>query len=223
MKPDVATAERARLSEAFPTLELNTSGVPSIVTGILRLDAGIGFSIHLEVPGNYPRGIPKLRCDPTEIPWEVDGHVYPGSGIACLCVSSEYRRHWPYGSDLADFLEVLVKPYLIGQAYYQVHGHWPPGLGRPHGPEGIIEAYRELLAPLGSVDIPVIANVMRLLARPGDPGGHEICPCGSGKKLRKCHRSFLIDLRQDVDPEHAAADYRILEPRPRRRDRVTTL
>lgn len=212
MKPAVATVERARLSRAFPTLELDTSGVPSVVSGTFPLDSGIGFTIRLEIPGNYPRGIPRLRCDPKEIPWEIDRHVYPGSGIACLCVSSEYRKHWPYGSDLTDFLEVLVKPYLIGQAYYQAHDHWPLGLGRSHGPEGIIEAYRELLAPLGSVDTPVITNVMRFLARPGDPGGHELCPCGSGERLRKCHRSFLIDLRRDVDPEHAAADYRILEP-----------
>ncbi|WP_420635832.1 SEC-C metal-binding domain-containing protein [Candidatus Palauibacter sp.] len=210
MKPEVATAERARLSEAFPTLELDTSGVPSVVTGTLRLDSGIGFSIHLEIPGNYPRGIPKLRLDPKEIPWEIDRHVYPESGIACLCVSSEYRKHWPPGSDLTDFLVVLVQPFLVGQAYYQAHGHWPPGLGRSHGVEGIIEAYRELLTPLGSMEPPVITNFMRLLARPSDPGGHETCPCGSGRRLRECHRSLITDLRRVVDPEHAAADHSIL-------------
>ena len=73
-----------------------------------------------------------------------------------------------------------------------------------------MEVYRELLAPLRSVEARVIKNVMRLLARPSDPGGHEACPCGSGRRLRKCHRSLLTDLRRVVDPEHAAADYSIL-------------
>ena len=128
MRRDVAASERKRLAEAFPSLALDAASVPAAVTGTLHLDSGIGYSTHLEIPGNYPRGIPKLRLDPKEIPWEIDRHVYPESGIACLCVSSEYRKHWPPGSDLTDFLEILVRPYLIGQAYYQAHGHWPPAL-----------------------------------------------------------------------------------------------
>ena len=210
MRRGVAVSERQRLAAAFPSLALDVASVPAAVTGTLHPDSGIGYSIRLEIPGNYPRGVPKLRLDRNEIPWEIDRHVYPDSGIACLCVRSEYRKHWPPGSDLTDFLEVLVRPYLIGQAYYQAHGHRPPGLGRSHGVEGIMEAYRELLAPLGAVEAPVITNVMRLLARPSHPGGHETCPCGSGRRLRKCHRSLITDLRRVVDPEHAAADLSIL-------------
>ena len=170
------------------------------------LDSGIGFTVHLEIPGNYPRGTPIMRCNPKEIPWEVDRHVYPQSGQACLCVASEYRKHWPYGSDLTDFLGTLVRPYLIGQAYYQAHGHWPPGHERSHGVEGIMEAYQDLLTPLGPVGEATIRRFMKLLARPSCPKGHEICPCGSGVRLRNCHRSLLMELRGMVDPAHARND-----------------
>ena len=217
MKRTLAARERERLADAFPSLTLDTSQVPARVTGTMWLDPELGFSIDLEVPGNYPRGIPKLWCDRTEIPWEADRHVYP-NGLACLCVSSEYRKHWPPGSDLTDFLSILVRPYLIGQAYYQDHGHWPSGRERSHGVEGIIEAYQDFLAPLGAVTPPVIENFVRLLARRTDPKGHEPCPCGSGKRLRNCHRSFLVTLRRAIDPENAKEDCKLLDwERERRR------
>lgn len=173
------------------------------------LDSERGYSVNLEVPRNYPQGIPKLWCDRAQIPWEIDRHVYP-DGHACLCVAGEYRKHWPPGSDLTDFLTKLVRPFLVGQAYYQDHGHWPPGCERSHGVGGIIEAYQEMLGPVGALEVPVIEDWVRLLARRGHPKGHEACPCGSGRKLRNCHRDFLKTLRNVVDPDHAKQDWNLL-------------
>ena len=210
MKRALAARERERLADAFPSLTLVTPQGSARVTGIMWLDPELGFCIDLEVLSNYPRGIPKLWCNPREIPWEIARHVYR-NGLACLCVSSEYRKHWPPGSDLTDFLSTLVRPYLVGQAYYQDHGHWPRGHERPHGPEGIIEAYQDLLAPLEAVTHPVIENFAHLLARRAHPKGHETCPCGSGKRLRNCHQSFLMNLRRMIDPEHAKTDCELLD------------
>lgn len=210
MRRDLAVKERTRLAEAFPGLTLDTSKVPVTLTGIMRLYPGMGFSVHLEIPGDYPRGIPKMRCNPKEIPWQIDRHVDPDTGLACLCVSSEYRKHWPLGSDLTDFLEALVRPYLVGQAYYQDHGHWPTGHERFHGTAGIVEAYEELLTPLGPVSYSVLLNFVQLLSRPTHPKGHEACPCGSGKCLRNCHQSLLVELRQTIDPAHAQQDRKLL-------------
>ena len=223
MKRTLAARERERLADAFPSLTLDSSHVPARVTGIMWLEPELGFSIDLEVPGNYPLGIPKLWCKRAEIPWEIDRHVYP-NGRACLCVSSEYRKHWPPGSDLTDFLSILVRPYLVGQAYYQDHGHWPPGRERSHGVEGIIEAYQDLLAPLGAVTPRMIENFVRLLARRTDPKGHEPCPCGSGKRLRNCHRAFLVALRRAIDPGNAKEDGELLgwERERRRMPRIRT-
>lgn len=206
MREDLAARERKRLAHAFPALALDTSQVPARVSGIMWLLPELGFSIDLEVPDNYPRGIPKLWCNPREITWEIDRHVFP-NGMACLCVCSEYRMHWPPGSDLTAFLRALVRPYLVGQAYYQDHGHWPPGHERSHGIKGIVEAYRDLLAPIGPVSELVIENFSRLLALPSHPSGHEPCPCGSNEQLRDCHQAFLMDLRLIIDPEHAKADW----------------
>src|SRR5207244_273910 len=100
-----------------------------------------------------------------EIPWELDRHIIIQNGVACLCARSENRIHWPVGSNLADFVERLVKPFFVGQFYYETHSCWPSTGERSHGRNGIIEAYVELAAPLGNTSLSVIKDLMQLLAR----------------------------------------------------------
>lgn len=209
MTEAVANRERNRLGTAFPTLTLDTSAAPATVTGTLNLDSGIGFSVNLRIPEDYPEGIPRLICLPEEIPWEVDRHVLE-TGVACLCVASEYRLHWPRGSDLTDFLKCFVVPYFARQAYYQVHGHWPPGQERSHGAAGIIESFRDILADVGSPSVAMIKRFLAMLADPQHPKGCDPCPCGSGKRLRRCHGRLVRALRNRIDPKHAQVDYRLL-------------
>lgn len=234
--PDLFVHERKRLARAFPDLRLDTSWRPSAalarllrrsrtvphplksvlengppaVTGAMVVANGLGYSTILIVPDRYPKQVPVLLCDPREIPWSVDRHVYENSGIACLCVQSEYRIHWPCGSDLTDFLRDLVRPFFVGQLYFQAHHEWPAGGERSHGKAGIVEAYRDLLRTLGRVSDTTIQEFMRLLVRKNHPRGHEACPCGGGKKLRDCHRSLPGKLRRQIDPCHARNDYNIL-------------
>ena len=205
--PEQLHRERERLEEFFPRLELlvYASG-HTAVKGIFEVTDECAFSTDLQVPVGYPNKVPKLFCKPEEIPWELDRHVFPGSGVACLCVRSEYRKHWPPGSNLTDFLGSLVHPFFAGQLFYQVHGHWPTTGQRSHGRDGIIEAYTDFLLPLGRPTESQIESFMRLLARTKRPGGHEQCPCGSGLRLRHCHHKLLNSLRAQVDPLDAAAD-----------------
>ena len=215
MTEEVAKRERERLAEAFPTLKLDTSAVPPTVTGTLWLDSDFGFSVDLRIPDDYPEGIPQLICRPEEIPWEGDRDVLR-AGIACLCVSSEYRFHWPRGSDLTDFVESFVRPYFVRQAYYQAHGHWPPGQERSHDAAGIIESFSETLTELGSPSAAMIERFLIVLATHGHPKGSDPCPCGSGKKIRKCHRRLVWALRNKVDPQLARNDLSLLrQSRPR--------
>ena len=209
MTEEAADRERKRLADAFPTLTLDRSVTPTTVTGTLWLDSGFGFSIDLQIPRDYPEGIPRLVVRPEEVPWEDDRHVLD-NGRACLCVSSEYRLHWPRGSDLTDFLECFVVPYFARQAYYQSHGCWPPGQERSHGATGIVESFSEILAELGSPGIATIERFLIMLASAGHPKGHDPCPCGSGRKIRKCHRRLVCTLRNRVAPEHARDDLWLL-------------
>ena len=213
MTNEVACRERERLAVTFPTLMLDTSETPATVTGTLWLDSGIGFSVDLRIPDEYPDGIPRLICRHKEIPWEADRHV-SSAGVACLCVSSEYRLHWPRGSDLTHFLECFVRPYFARQAYYQAHGHWPPGQERSHDAAGIIESFNETLAELGSPSVATIERFLIVLASHGHPKGCDPCPCGSGKKIRRCHKRLVWGLRNRVDPQLARFDLSLLRRSP---------
>jgi len=168
--------EAAELKQRFATLELVLNGEEesAAVSGKLFVADGIAFTVALEIPGDYPMGVPVLHCDPTEISWKAHRHVNEQNGEACLCVRSEYRIHWPFGSTLTVFVERLVVPYFTGQLYYDAHGCWPPAGHRSHGAPGIIEAYLELTAGLGEPSMAMIERLMRLPARRADPKGHQL-------------------------------------------------
>ena len=211
--PLTVEREQIRIKQAFPTLALDTAtGSEAMVTGVLEVIPDVGFSTTLAIPHNYPNGVPILKCNQKEIPWDADRHVYP-NGMACLCVASEYRTHWPKGSDITDFLSKLVVPYFVAQSYFDTHGHWPATGQRSHGRAGIIESYRELLSPLGSVTERTVHDTMKLMARVSPPKGHDSCPCGSERKLRKCHRELFWKLRNKIDRRHAASDYAMVYSR----------
>ena len=221
--PELLATEQDCLEEAYPDLFLDGSRAQAVVKGVMNAIGDVGYSVNLLIPDRYPQGIPIQRCDPKEIPWDIDRHVYPRAGVACLCVPSEYRFHWPHGSNLADFLRDLVQPFFVGQAYYQAHGRWPAGAERSHGRVGVIEAYRDILSSLEPVTSEKIQRVMQLLVRKNHPKGHEICPCGSGRRLRHCHRGLLAMLRRQIDPRHAGLDYRtFLESKHKRSEAGTT-
>lgn len=207
MRHKLLKKERAALEASFPMLTLHTDNTGGgHVTGILYVMDDVGYTVNLVFSKNYPDEVPKLFCQKKEIDWEIDRHVYPNSdGLACLCVASEYRKYWPPGSTLADFLNVLVRPYLVGQAYYQAHGSWPTGRDRPHGSEGIIAAYKELIE-LPDADHGTVIEFMKLVARPNHSKGTIECPCGSRQLLRHCHGALVARVRRVVDHRHARWD-----------------
>jgi len=200
-------AHQAR--ESFPGLELQSHRDGGLVVGCLEIAQGVAYTAKLSIPSKYPKHEPILHCDPKEIPWELDRHVYQ-NGTACLCTRSETRLHWPRGSDLASFITNLVRPFFVGQFYYDAHGEWPPTGQRSHGKLGIIESFDELLTEIDDPDADQIEAVLLLLMKKNDPKGHTICPCGSGRRLRNCHSNMISRLRASVDPRHASQDLKDL-------------
>jgi hypothetical protein len=205
-KSERSAHEALELRERFPTLELKLDFAKreAEVTGVLPLTDEVGYQVRILIPPGYPEEVPALLCSPNEVPRKDYRH---NSGeYACLCARCDYRKYWPRGSTLPNFIESLVVPFLTCQHYYDIHGHWPQSGEREHGAPGIVQAYNDFCRPLGEVTGAMIGRVVRILAVSGLPKGHNPCPCGSGKRIRDCHRSEIEQMRSMISPRDAAQD-----------------
>jgi len=160
-----------------------------------------GISIFLSV--KYPKQIPILLCnDPKLSAGNLDRHIMK-DGSACLGVYADIMTRWAIKPCIVNFLEGLVAPFLVWQAYYDAHKKPPPWGERSHFSDGIIEYYAEML---GIKESRAVIEFTKLLARKNRPKGHEICPCGSGERLRNCHRKLLYNAREKVAWQYVAKD-----------------
>jgi ubiquitin-protein ligase len=173
------------------------------------------YSVALRLPDDYPKYPPVMYCNDPKLPTNIDRHILK-NGQACLGVTTEVRRNWSAGPNMVSFLDEFVAPFLAWQVYFDANGY-PPAWGqRSHDKKGVLEFYAEIL------DLEVDANIvdfMRLLARKNIPGGHEMCPCESGRRLRNCHKDAVHAARQQVEWNDVKSDLLLLE----RQDSNTTV
>jgi hypothetical protein len=191
--PDVRVIEhqgRLLLEGPFPALD--DAGA------ILRQ-----YRLLVAFPQDYPSWIPDTFMQEPHVKHIAARHIFSKNGRACLCLIHEVPNYFPTGSRFDTYFERLLRPWLIGQAYYDENGKWP-WPARPHNKEGILEGLGELIGLPGPE---VIENFAQLLVRKNRAGGHELCPCSSGDKLRNCHRELYNKCR-DVLPERALLAYR---------------
>jgi ubiquitin-protein ligase len=184
----------------------------ALVSGIYRLMVPESqryrdYRIAVVLPDNYPKNPPVMYCNDEKLPiGNIDRHIM-NDGRACLGVQGEISTRWSSGSTITNFLDSFVAPFLAWQAYYEDHQKAPPWGERSHYKQGVLEFYAELLRrPVDSS----IVGFMRLLARKNLPKGHEPCPCGSGERLRNCHRDLLYKVRERIAWQHVAHDLEAL-------------
>lgn len=156
------------------------------------------YEVRLCVPANFPCQGPVVFETGGRVPKVVDRHVFPKHGNCCLGVWEEWLLTAPVRSFEA-FLTGPLHDYFVSQSWFDAKGEWPYG-DRAHGENGIIESYAEILGV--SNDVGVVAEYLRLLSK-ARAKGHYPCPCGSGRRLRNCHRDQITELRDRIDPAMA--------------------
>jgi len=152
------------------------------------------YSVEIEIPPDYPRSWPIVREVGGRIPRTSDCHINP-DGSACLFLPDEASIKLPKDLSFRNFLDGPVRNFFIGQSLVELNQPWPSG-ERPHGAAGILEFYRELL---GTQDLAIVRKYLEYLGKK-EIKGHWPCPCGSGRKLRKCHRAQVYALREKITP-----------------------
>jgi hypothetical protein len=163
----------------------------------------IEYGICILLPDRYPKQLPVLFCNDPKLPiGNIDCHIL-SDGSACLGVYTDIMTRWSKHPNIIYFLDNFVAPFLVWQAYHDAHQKSPSWGQRSHFTDGIIEYYAELL---GMIKKRSVVDFMKLLAKKNRPKGHEQCPCGSGERLRNCHRQLLYSTREKIKWKHVHKD-----------------
>lgn len=150
------------------------------------------FEIRMELSGHYPREEPKVFEVGGRIPRIPDRHINPG-GDCCVTV----WEHWLATASDQSVLSYINGPlheYFLGQLCFEKTGLWPFG-ERAHGYEGFQEAVADALGVPNKKES--LIYYLRLLSQ-GWPRGHWLCPCGSGVRLRHCHRDDMAAMQRRI-------------------------
>jgi hypothetical protein len=167
--------------------------------GALNFEASFGklekinacFDVVIIIPSGYPQNLPTVYPDGFKFDHRFE-HVNP-NGSCCLEVPIEERRIFNQSATLLGFINTLVVPFLYSYCYFIKHGQFPFG-DRGHGEEGVLQYYKELF---GSKNYRYTISALRDLYLSGYKP-HEKCPCGSGKKLLRCHKKEAKYLLSDT-------------------------
>lgn len=179
--------------------ELNVSRTDNLIIleGLFVVSGPNGpfdsYQIKAGITAGSPAEEPVVFEEGGRIPRTADRHVFPKDGNCCLGVWEE----WLLTASDCRFETFLTGPmhdYFVSQTYYEVNKKWPFG-ERSHGIAGVVEAFSEILGV--KQDRQVVAAYLRLVCRQ-HLGGHAVCPCDSGRRLRDCHRGEVEALRGKV-------------------------
>lgn len=175
-------------------------------TGLVCLSGGLVYQLACNVPTavqvrivfpqDYPQQEPAAYDAEARFPHEADRHFYP-DGRCCLWLppESEWRADAP--DALAIFLDQVVVFFDRQFVYDALPPHekaWPGG-ERGHGLVGYLEYVRDVLGgdeALVTALAPALAGRRRI-------GRNKKCPCGGGRKYKKCHMDRVATARRTLD------------------------
>ena len=152
------------------------------------------YDIEMGLVKDFPKIEPRVFEVGRRIPREVDRHV-SSDGTCCVTVWEVWLTTAPDASFEA-FLTGPIYEFFLSQFWYEINGEWPFGEWS-HGQTGLEEACSEVLGLPDEED--QLCAYLRVLSKQR-PKGHWPCPCGSGRRLRDCHRERVVALHEKIPP-----------------------
>ncbi len=179
--------ERKEINRNYPDLLYHECDDYCSLTGNVMLNHTYNnicmteqFLINIIIPVNFPYELPKV----TELNSRIDKnypHLYQ-NGEFCLASNIELKKYLCNNDNICEFIDNYVIPYLYTYKFYEEYGIYPFG-ERSHGFWGDLEYLGEIC---GTDNINKLYNIMFYIGH-HRYRGHNLCPCGSNKKIRNCH------------------------------------
>ena len=135
-----------------------------------------------------------LKHQPPQVK-EVDGiikkytHIYRGGR---LCLSTDIEQFiYIQEKGLFEWFEKYVISYFLTYEYYLKYRVYPFG-EYSHDKKGEIESLSQILDVNEEHVIETTDYILHKNYR-----GHDLCPCGSGKRIRNCHKDIVLKYKKD--------------------------
>jgi hypothetical protein len=146
--------------------------------------------VRLEYPAEFPKKVPRVYDHDGQFATCLEGHLFSDHE---LCLTLPERGEFRLGTEELT-AEVLGATLIWFQKrlLFDRTKRWP-GPAEPHGINAVLNLLVErFVAPDAStISAWLLAHASTHAGNPGEPDLYATCPCGSGKKLKFCHRDEL--------------------------------
>ena len=192
--PAAIAALEALLRESYPTMHaLVVDGAVDVKGTYPVVHEGreiARYSLRVALPADYPHSLPLVWETGERIPRIEDRHVNVADGSLCLGAPAALWIALAGNFSIDRVLDLPVRNFLIGNSMVEAGEEWPHGEWK-HGANGMLQYFGETVGtddPLTVIRL--IDGLINAKVR-----GHWLCPCGSGKIVRKCHTDAIAKLR----------------------------
>ena len=179
------------LLEEQPLLKASEDEKEYIIEGIYKyalefngcIDQG-NRKIKFVVLKNFPNSIPKYYV--FDYPNDME-HIYT-DGSVCLATIGEMIHFLNKNTSLLAFIDKFINSFIFTLDWFEKYKTYPFG-DRKHGYKGLLDYY------LNDLNLTVDQyKKMVFMIFDSKYRGHSQCFCGSKKKLRDCHGSYILPI-----------------------------
>ncbi len=201
------------LLRTYPGLRLRPVADDRLkIAGTLTFSASVrrfgeiadSFEIEVCVPEAFPDELPTARETGGRVPRTY--HTNP-DGTLCLGSPTAQRLHLVERPTVLAFIQNCVIPYFYGFVYFENHGKLPLG-ELAHGWKGIRQDYADLFGL--KAETVAVVEMVRLASIKKRVANKFPCPCGSGRRLGKCHNRTANVYRSKLGRRWFSNEYRSL-------------
>ncbi|WP_270237126.1 SEC-C metal-binding domain-containing protein [Streptococcus anginosus] len=140
--------------------------------------------VKINVPKNFPEEPIELIVK--YIPKNFE-HIYP-NGVACLATIGEIIDFLANSPTVTEFIEKFINPFFFTLEYFEEYGVFLFG-EREHGASGLLSYYKEQW----NLEEIHLLQMFKMIYN-NNYRGHQLCFCGSNKKLRNCHGNLVFKI-----------------------------
>ena len=161
------------------------------------------YQIQIMVPRDFPADVPAVKETGGRIPKTF--HTNP-DGTLCLGSPTRLRLTIADSPTLSTFAIRCLLPYLYGFSHHEKHGNIPFG-ELSHGFRGICQDYADIFrveSETAAMEMVRLASLKKRVAN------KHPCPCGSNRRLGKCHNLKVNRLRKQLGRSWFRKEYRWL-------------